>query len=53
MNNIFKWLMIHNIAVVIGFIILAIIFKHWWIVLFSLLFTRSFKFGGDNKESDK
>lgn len=32
---------IRNCVTLICFTILAIIFKHWWIVLFSALFTTS------------
>jgi hypothetical protein len=34
---------IKNCITLICFTILAIIFKHWWIVLFSALFTVSIK----------
>ena len=56
MHNGIKWVMIHNITVAVGFIILAVIFKHWWIVFFSLIFTQSYKYScskssdEDNKE---
>lgn len=29
---------LHNTVIVLAFILLAITFKHWWIVLFALLF---------------
>ena len=29
---------LHNTVIVLAFILLAIAFKHWWIVLFALLF---------------
>lgn len=32
-----------NTAMVICFTILAIVFRHWWIVLFSAFFLSSFK----------
>lgn len=29
---------LHNTVIVLAFILLAITFKHWWIVLFALIF---------------
>ena len=29
---------LHNTVIVLAFILLSITFKHWWIVLFALLF---------------
>ena len=29
---------LHNTVIVLAFILLAITFKHWWFVLFALLF---------------
>lgn len=54
MRNDIKWVMIHNITVAVGFIILAVIFKHWWIVFFSLLLTRSYEYKhiSSNEEKD-
>ena len=34
---------IKNIVTIICFTILAIIFKHWWIIFFSLLFMAEVK----------
>lgn len=52
-DNGVKWVMIHNIAAVVGFIILAVIFKHWWIAFFSLMFTQSYKYSySDSSEDD-
>lgn len=31
-------ILISNTVLVLGFILLAIAFNHWWIVLFSILF---------------
>lgn len=33
-----------NTAMVICFTVLAIVFRHWWIVLFSAFFLSSFKY---------
>ncbi len=52
MHNDVKWVMIHNITAVVGFIILAVIFKHWWIVFFSLLFMQSFKHSHSNSSKE-
>jgi hypothetical protein len=41
--------LIRNIISLICFTILAIIFGHWWIVLFSALFTSWVKEGGSNE----
>lgn len=38
-----------NTAMVICFTVLAIVFKHWWIILFSAFFLSSFK----SREEDK
>ena len=38
---------IENAVTTICFTALAIIFEHWWIVLFSLLFYTSWKKGGN------
>lgn len=37
-----------NTAMVICFTILAIVFNHWWIVLFSAFFLSSFKSGKED-----
>ena len=41
---------VYNILVVVCFTIIALSFKHWWIVLFSALLTRVVKYEkGENK----
>ena len=47
--NVFKWLILKNIIVVICFTILAIMFNKWWIIFFSLLFITYFDGNIDNK----
>ena len=49
MKSIWAW-MVHNVLIVGGFIILAIHFNHWWIVLFSLLFFAN-KYEEKNKNN--
>ena len=41
---------IKNIVSIICFTILAIIFNHWWIIFFSLLFMVKAEEKDDNKE---
>lgn len=41
---------IKNIVTIICFTILAIIFNHWWIIFFSLLFMVKAEEKDDNKE---
>lgn len=42
MNSNYTWvLFLYNIVAVISFVVLAILFNHWWIALFSLLFLTS------------
>lgn len=48
-----KWVMIHDMTAVIGFILLAAIFEYWWIALFSLLFTRYFNYVKNDENNDK
>ena len=38
-----------NILKLIGFIILAIYFQKWWLVLISILFMSSIEYKKDNK----
>ena len=42
---------IKNIVTIICFTILAIIFNHWWIIFFSLLFMVKAEEKDDNKEN--
>lgn len=39
----FKWVCIENAVSVVCFTVLAVIFDHWWIVLFSVFFMSSVK----------
>lgn len=41
MNKSFLAITIYNITVLLVFLALAIVFKHWWIILFSILFMSS------------
>lgn len=41
MNKSFLAITIYNIIVLLIFLALAIIFKHWWIILLSILFMSS------------
>lgn len=41
---------IKNIVTIICFTILAIMFNHWWIIFFSLLFMVKVEEKDDNKE---
>ena len=55
-NIIFCYLIgiLYNIASVVCFIILAIIFNKWWIVFFALLFIRDISIKTtDEKESNE
>lgn len=38
MNEMIKWTIIKNITSLICFTILAVVFNHWWIVFFSIIF---------------
>lgn len=38
MNNGEKWVAILNAVSITGFVVLAIVFNHWWIALFSYFF---------------
>lgn len=40
-------LFLENIVIMICFTVLAVVFNHWWIVLFSAFFISTFK----NKEN--
>lgn len=40
MNNIVAIVM-HNTVCVVAFVLLAIAFKHWWLVFFALIFFHS------------
>ena len=44
-------LMLTNVAIIVCFTILAVVFNHWWIVLFGALFLYSYK--NDNQKTDK
>ena len=37
-ENIIIWIILKQICVMMCFTVLAVIFNHWWIVLFSMLF---------------
>ena len=41
MNKSLLAIAFYNIAILLVFLALAIIFKHWWIIFFSLLFMSS------------
>lgn len=49
-----KWLnilvFIKNSIALICFTTLAIVFKHWWIVFFAILFISNVKFKKENKD---
>lgn len=38
MNEMIKWTIIKNIISLACFTILAVVFNHWWIVFFSIIF---------------
>ena len=40
-----------NAVIVVCFVMMAVYFNHWWIALFSILCTMSYKDGGDEKEA--
>jgi fatty acid desaturase len=42
MNKSLLAVTIYNIVILVVFLALAIVFKHWWIVLFSVFFIASF-----------
>ena len=43
----------YNTAVIVAFTVLAIIFKHWWIAMFALLFLFSHKERRRKDESEE
>ncbi len=51
-NKVFILLAIKNIVAIICFTILSIVFNHWWIVFFSLLFLTTFE-GKEENEDDR
>lgn len=52
-NKIYFILVIKNIVSIICFTILSIVFNHWWIVLFSILFLTIFKSSKRLEEDDE
>lgn len=46
-------LLLSNTIRIIAFVVLAIVFKHWWIVLFSALFLSSWKDEDDKEDENK
>lgn len=50
MNIKYILIMLYLIAVIVCFIVLAVVFQHWWIVLFSILFLNVRIQEGNQKE---
>lgn len=46
-------LLLSNTIRIIAFVVLAIVFKHWWIVLFSALFLSSWNDEDDKEDENK
>lgn len=43
---------IENAVIMICWTILAVVFDHWWIALFSLLFVNSIRWKREDKKED-
>lgn len=48
----FIMIIIYRLSVILGFISLAMYFKHWWLVLLAILFMGEYKWN-TNSEDDK
>jgi len=46
-------LLLSNTVRIIAFVVLAIVFRHWWIVLFSALFLSSWDDEDDKEDENK
>ena len=51
-KQLIRWTYISNIANIACFTILAIAFRHWWIVFFSLLFINTIELKTSKKENE-
>lgn len=52
MNIKYILMMLYLIAVIVCFTVLAVVFQHWWIVLFSILFFN-FRIQEDHQKARK
>lgn len=51
-TKILIWAVLENIITIICFTILAIIFKHWWVILFSAVFINNIKIKKEDEEAN-
>lgn len=53
-TKLYAMVTLNNMGALACFTVLAIVFRHWWIALLSVLFYKSFKIDFDtNKKGDK
>lgn len=45
-------IIMHNTVCVVAFVLLAIAFKHWWLVFFALIFFHPIQSKDDKQEKD-